>query len=237
MKINSNLKDYYDYVANLYGGGDPNILYLRTSIGEKKFTGTLHYYNEVSVEFDRYFKLPEYNYGSVKGYPHGGGFKGLVVAGRMFPIIDTNANDENHWRYQSNNKFEVFDYNKHEHLLNPRTRFESRRDDYSPYWESRKVSESLIKLSRKLGHPVFIINRVNNYVEKTVIIVSGECPILSNVGLAQYFPAEQLYQELSYFLGNLVKESPDMMPRPKVTDKDKILSHGFDLKQSFRHRK
>ena len=66
MKINSNLKDYYDYVANLYGGKDPNSLYLSTSIGEKKFTGTLHYYNEVSVEFDRDFKLPGYNYGSVK---------------------------------------------------------------------------------------------------------------------------------------------------------------------------
>jgi hypothetical protein len=34
-----------------------------------------------------------------------------------------------------------------------------------------------------------------------------------------------------------MKESPDIKPPVEIHDKDKITGHGFDLKQSFRHRK
>jgi hypothetical protein len=49
-------------------------------------------------------------------------------------------------------------------------------------------------------------------------------------------PATQMYQELSYFMGNTIKEHPDTEPPVEVSNNCKIINAGFDLKQSFRHR-
>jgi len=67
--------------------------------------------------------------------------------------------------------------------------------------------------------------------------VDENIPILGDIGLAAVYPAEQLYQDLSYFIVNTMKDSPDMAKPSSITDKEKISSHGFDLKMSFRHRK
>ena len=39
------------------------------------------------------------------------------------------------------------------------------------------------------------------------------------------------------FLSNTIQDSPDAMPRVPMTDIQKVDSHGFDRKVSFRHRK
>ena len=59
-------------------------------------------------------------------------------------------------------------------------------------------------------------------------------PILSEYGMAAFYPAEEIYQDISQFLGWLVN-NPEI-PN-KQTDTEKIVTHGFDLKESFRHRK
>lgn len=92
--------------------------------------------------------------------------------------------------------------------------------------------KELVLISRKLNAPVFTYRLDDGFVS-----VDGEIPILKDIGIDKLIPPEQLYQDISYFMGNIIKESPDMMPATKMTDKEKIQQHGFDLKQSFRHRK
>jgi hypothetical protein len=58
-------------------------------------------------------------------------------------------------------------------------------------------------------------------------------PRLSDFGVAAYYPAEQIYQDIVAFIGWLVDNPP--LPNTQ-TNEGKIISHGFDLKQSFRHR-
>lgn len=63
-------------------------------------------------------------------------------------------------------------------------------------------------------------------------------PISHFAGLMALLPdPQQLVQEIEYTLGNRMHSSPDQSPADKRTDKEKIVSAGFDVKQSFRHRK
>ena len=59
-------------------------------------------------------------------------------------------------------------------------------------------------------------------------------PILKSFDFHKVMSAKDVYLEVESFMGWL-KDNP---PIPdKMTDKEKTVSHGFDLKKSFRHRK
>jgi hypothetical protein len=57
-----------------------------------------------------------------------------------------------------------------------------------------------------------------------------ENPDLSSIGLQGLFSENpQIIQELAMFLLN------DTVANSTQTDKEKVVSHGFDVKKSFRH--
>jgi hypothetical protein len=112
------------------------------------------------------------------------------------------------------------------------TRRSWRRDVEQEKYIGREVPE-VLELSRKVGAPVFTFEA--SYHRQTAK-VDGNVPILSAMGIPALIPAEQLYQDIAYFIGNTMKGSPDMMPAIVQTDKEKIAAAGFDLKASFRHR-
>lgn len=70
-----------------------------------------------------------------------------------------------------------------------------------------------------------------------LLSIEGKTPRLKDLGLSSLYPAEALYQDIAYFVGNVLHPSPDLAPPVFIADKDKIVQYGFDLKQSFRHRK
>lgn len=60
-------------------------------------------------------------------------------------------------------------------------------------------------------------------------------PILSQYNVQRILSPEKTWQILSEWLGTrITRNEPEV---PIGDDKTRILSHGFDLKQSFRHRK
>lgn len=60
---------------------------------------------------------------------------------------------------------------------------------------------------------------------------------LNDLGFAAIMSAEQAYQHIESYIVNVLRDNPDKIPPVQVDDKIKIGQHGFDLKQSFRHRK
>jgi hypothetical protein len=56
-------------------------------------------------------------------------------------------------------------------------------------------------------------------------------PNLSEYGIPSIIDSHRIYQQIVAFLGWL-KDNP--VPPDNQTDKDKVVSHGFDLKNSFR---
>jgi hypothetical protein len=227
MKIISPFKDYYDYVAHIYGGGDPKIVYNRNRLTDEKLYEGSSIYRSVRIDSTELLNddLP---YLPTKT---DFGFKWLAVCGKLYLIVN---HEFTHLQPYEISKFQP-------HILSEKTDPELYRTltERSKYlWSTRRTvwidveSKTAIQISRKIKAPVFTFVYTNSGV-----IIDSDIPKLVDLGFPTLRSAEQLYQDISYFMANTIHESPDMMPRTVMTDKERILQHGFDLKQSFRHRK
>ena len=226
MKIQSQFKDYYDHVAYMYGGGDPKVLYLRNRLGQLDNWGSGSYVKGLDIEQQG---LPlDYDDEIARKFNHDA--KWLAINGKLYLILSERSDmytprPENWTVLNQNRHPEIWTY-----LHNSRSWW--RRDSESEKYIGREVP-AILELSRKVNAPVFTFTTI---YRGSMARVDGNVPILSTMGIPALIPAEQLYQDIAYFLGNTMKVSPDMMPATKMTDKEKIAAAGFDVKQSFRHR-
>jgi hypothetical protein len=220
MRIKSPFKDYYDHVAFQYGGGDPKIVYPRVRLADRDPE-----YGCITMLY------PE----GLKGIPSLPGyfwkqsefdFKWLAITGKLYLIVrEYSITGDKPWSVYREGIFQKLD----SLLIQPR--WHEARYEYSN-WVGRSC-DKLIPIHRALKAPVFYISQsLGPYG------VEGDVPNLGDLGIAALISPEQIYQDLSYFMGNIINESPDLMPeaKPPMTDKERVLSHGFDIKKSFRHR-
>ncbi len=226
MKIQSQFKDYYDHVAYVYGGGDPKTLYIRNRLGKMDQYKTdtmvrgLDFVQPGLPTVDESTLYREFNHNA----------KWLAINGKLYLILSKNGSG---YAPQSEN-WTVLDQGRHpeiwEYLQSRRAWW--RCDNDKEKYIGREMPE-VLELSRKVNTPVFTFKLVNR---SGWVHVDGNIPILSTMGIPTLIPAEQLYQDIAYFLGNTMHVSPDLMPAIAQTDKEKISAAGFDVKQSFRHR-
>jgi hypothetical protein len=221
-------KDYYDHVAHAYGGGDPKVTYHRKRLGRVDTSFGSHHANDVCVTMRAwpplYINVEQRS--TVESYYPIGSW--LVVCGKAYPLVQLG-------RYPS--KYEIFDAEKHAEITRP-AKPRLFEQDTTPNTPVGVELPQLVELSIKVGHPVFILSShdVQFSTGDHSLRIDGNCPILRDVGLPALYPAEQLYQDLAYFLMNTMTTSPDMAPPEQMTDTQKVASHGFDKKISFRHR-
>lgn len=97
------------------------------------------------------------------------------------------------------------------------------------------LTEAGIDVCREYKQPVLHIN--GRFKSNDILCVHNAIPNLGKLGFASVLDPHWLYQEISYFMGNIINESPDMQPRYQTSDKIKLESAGFDCVESFRHRK
>ena len=228
MKIQSQFKDYYDHVAHMYGGGDPKILYLRNRLGKMERFSTDTYVRGLDIEQKG---LPSTHDDEImRKWRYDS--KWLAINGKLYLILNKVAG-----MYEAPipENWTVLDEHRHPEIWAylHTSRSWWRRDGQEEKYIGREMPE-VLELSRKVGAPVFTFNA--SYHRSTAK-VDGNVPILSTLGIPALIPAEQLYQDIAYFLGNTMKVSPDLMPATVMTDQEKIAAAGFDIKASFRHRK
>lgn len=229
MKIKSSFKDYYDHVAHKYGGGDPNVVYVRHRLKPLVDLGVLKY--DEGIPFDFKVKRDLHLIEATKSYLNTEyqdyKFKYLVIAAKWYLLVSRSTEE----------KFHVLSKEKHQKLVETLTKRKrwSQQRDFGYYVGCE--DPQLIDLSRLVNTPVFIIAGYERFwkLKKVLMKVEGNIPILADLGIAAIYPAEQIYQDLAYFVGNKIHESPDANPPVSVSNKDKILQFGFDLKTSFRH--
>lgn len=217
-------------MAHIYGGGDPSIKYIRLPLTE--VTGDSYWRGRDCIDVPVEKNLREvprhiYRYKEQYGVYN---LKWLAINGCRYLLVQQTPNIG----YNTRAEWHVVDEHKHPKLwevLYQRNWFDTVVYSSTPSDYIGAPEEGLLLVSRKLNAPVFTYDVGDGFVS-----VEGEIPILKDVGIDKLIPPEQMYQELSYFVGNIMNESPDMMPPTKMTDKEKIVQHGFDFKQSFRHR-
>lgn len=228
MIIKSQFKDYYDHQAHIWGGGDPSITYARHRLVPQQMLNGYLTAGFLTMKVFNVPSFPDVVYRRQSGFnPFGGyGFKWLAVIGKLYLLVQRTPEEA----------FKIINRTDHATLLEKieTTKF---------YWRKQKTIDdylgieldSILELTKKLNAPVFtlhdmLISKHNHYV------IDGEIPILGDVGFAALVPPDQMYQNLSYFIGNVMKDSPDLSPPTNMTNKEKIVQHGFDVVQSFRHR-
>lgn len=245
MKIKSNFKDYYDFVGHQYGGGDPMTTYVRDRIAPlRRFCGHGDVLEDgVTVTVSSFpgllktYSMGDYRCGVLvcagRGY--------LVVKKRTDPLCLYAVRDMR-TPYKPDPEYRILSRTEHPDLvetIEKGTRIQSFLNERSRTVEDYLgvPSEGFVEASRMLKAPVFMIEHVSAANNGVTLHVSGKIPVLANLGLSARVPPEQMFQELAYFIGNVMKVSPDLAPPVVVGDKDRIIQHGFDLKTSFRTRK
>lgn len=227
MKIISAHKDYYDHIAHLYGGGDPKITYARHRLGVVEQSNTDTFIRGLDIEqpglpdsgFDQLYRAFKYK------------TKWLAINGKLYLLL-ADAQDPYH---PTPDNWSVLNEARHPQAwaLLHTTRSWWQRDRDQIQYIGREMPE-VLELSRKLDAPVFTFS--SSYY-RTTVHVDGNIPILAPLGIPALISASQLYQDIAYFIGNTMKGAPDLMPATAQTNKEKITAAGFDLVQSFRHRK
>lgn len=229
MQIHSRFKDYYDYVAHAYGGGDPKIVYNRERVVEPTREGHFVYEGEVAVPNNLTMWMPVERYRKSKVGDTEYDYAGIVVACRYYVAYQTFLIEED--TAYSNVRTLIKKWT----VLGPQEgRTRRIQNDSTSYVPGQKY-KSLIELSRLVKAPVFKIVNGYGWSQK----IEGRVPILHEFGIASHLSAEQCYQEIAMFIANTIKENPDEAPesKPPLTNEEKAMAHGFDKRISFRHRK
>lgn len=217
MKIQSQFKDYYDYVAHMYGGGDPAILYLRTRITPVKDMGHGTIFEpSKTVMIDELYSEVYYAHNA---YDSEFDYKSLVICGKSYLLRSEKY--KNKFIVMRDRDVPIIEKRRHcSFLSEPRKCFGVK-------------SKKLDAVSKEIGQPIFIISHMyRNYIE-----VDSRIPILNEMNVASFYDAHQIYQDISHYICNVIRTSPDVTPPTVVSNEDRIVQYGFDLKQSFRHRK
>ena len=207
MKIISRFKDCYDHISYIYGV-DEKIVYTRDVVK--------------NVEI-RAKEIPGYRkFRSIAQLVESGEKVSIVViVDKMYFIINNFLTNQD--------RVIVPD----EQLMRSRSII---RD------ETHNNPELILELTKKVGSPVYRIDSINvdwsDPNRKLIARIDKKTPRLSDIkGMVALLDPQQTYQEISYAITNLLNPNPDITPPVFVSDKYKIQAAGFDMKQSFRHRK
>ena len=239
MRILSKRKDYYDQVGNIYGVDEKVIFDRNKKLPAKvrlvmmdeapiPLRQPVTYYqfgSRFSTEF-----LTECQMDNIQG------FTTVSVCGKPFIVAKKGGIFEGHEYIEP--YYEV-PSDTIMHL------------GFSPNPYAGKSVKYLERIHKEIGSPIFMLWNFSGVrgsaspltYDFTLSDRYGQLvvpiPILDNIkGFAKLYPAEQLYQDISYWISNVLNVSPDVQPEgaPPQTDKEKIVAHGLDLKKSFRHR-
>lgn len=231
MKIKSPFKDYYDHVAHMYGGGDPKFVYVRIPIDESKRTVKLNHVlaSPFNGTYDDRYILAKNTYVNRR--------KHIIIAGNHYLLLSRTPPGEVIQPYKlftEKNFPKVF-----EKIRETAKRYSWEYLRWSGYkdFEQGKRFPFLDEIARSVNAPVFMVESVVRERDSSTVTIESNIPILADYEIPSLITPEQMYQDISYYVANTMHVSPDLVVNDNMSNKEKIVQHGFDLKQSFRHRK
>ena len=215
MKIISKYTDYYDYLAHIHGV-DPVLVYDRRG----------NDYDILNFSAQLPPQDPYPHYASAKSYC-------FYICNKKYTFCRYRGK----YYFDEDQLFELFTI-----LVNERKNSFSWRNvlvdvDYS-FPITSCDPEYLRRRAKQFFETKSIVPTEVNKEERQPVLFQSwgkfKLPILSTTPIPSFLPAEQIYNEISMFLGWL-NDNPEA---PQITDnKSKIVAAGFDPKDSFRPKK
>ena len=246
MKIISKFKDFYDYKVVKYGV-DEKLVYNRKTYYD--YYKILH----INILTDENGRVSEEDFNNnlkenIKYFKHNNYNKVLIVGEKIVHLFFTENKVYTHfdiknpekiadhiykyWAYYTDTKEIIFnDGKKFEFFIT----FNDIWNDLFSYDRKRFLSYlNILKNNIIFNEPMILIEYVGKVDKKTIRYPNSIYKITCNPNLSQmgiYFDEDFIWQSLVEFLSNKRSEKEIT---PEVSNENKILSKGFDLKTSFR---
>ena len=247
MKIISKFKDFYDYKVVKYGV-DEKLIYNRKTyydyykilhiniLIDKNEKVSIEDFNNNLKEHTKFFNKSNHN-------------KILIVGEKIVHLFFTEDGVYTHfdiknpkdiggetiykyWAYYCDTKEITFNNGK---KFDIHIAFEELWNDFFAYNRKRFLSYLNISKEKALfNEPIILVEYIGKVDKKTIRYQNSIYKITYNPNLSQmgiYFDEDFIWQSLVEFLSNKRSEKEISL---EVSNENKILSKGFDLKTSFR---
>ena len=221
MKIIGKQKDYYDHLIRQYGV-DEKIVLDRRGIGEYK---TAHKNLAVGsysgINVSRYLLHCDCPIRS-----------GLTVKDNSFYLYERDAEIDD-WLIVNGRGYPLVQIGSYPSEFVLANKHNSNTNKLQMFWTDRiyktgSLSLELVELSKQVNRTAFIgrVNRSNQWE------IAGDVPNLGVLKFASIMNARDIYlQTIDFISEHFVAKGEEAKPQ---TDIEKVVSHGFDKKISFR---
>lgn len=223
MRILSKFKDYYDFAQPYYDGGENSVTFIREQKSYEKDVNTFlvkDFSGDQRISWrhpQAYIDFPEVEE-ALGGSTHAEQYfiaiaDQLVSFHKITPDFQADAED---FYFSTERGVKVFTINRY-------------RSNKHTIPEILKTSDykKVVELQQEFGSPIILIHFGSN--KKIKIEVN---PNLMEYKINHLLgDSKQIYQEIEMWLTN----HNNKVVESNITDKEKIVSHGFDKKTSFRH--
>ena len=235
MKIISKFKDFYDYKVVKYGV-DEKLVYTRKTYCEY-FQG---FFRDINIDY----RISEDDFNKnlkddIKPIDEKNIHKILFIGEKLIHLFSTENGIYTHFDIKNENdlrKLNDFQYKKEVTFKNEKkfsifSKFGSDWDYLLSYNRKKLITSDIDKDDIILNEPMLLIELIGTSKSSRYLYTYKFTynPNLSKIGV--YIDEDFIWQSLVEFLSNKRSEKEIS---PEVSNENKILSKGFDLKTSFR---
>ena len=237
MKIISKFKDFYDYKVAKYGM-DEKLVYTRKTYCEyfERFVIDVYTASDDRISEENFNKNLKENFEYFKGINF---HKILILGEKLIHLFFTENGVYTHFDIKNENdlrKLNDFQYKKEITFkdgkkFNIFSKFGSDWEDLLSYNRKKLITYDIDKDDVILNEPMLLIELIGTSKSSRYLYIYKFTynPYLSKLGV--YIDEDFIWQSLVEFLSNKRSEKEIS---PEVSNENKILSKGFDLKTSFR---
>ena len=238
MKIISKFRDFYDYKVVKYGV-DEKLVYTRKTYCEY-FQALIGKINNINIDY----RISEDDFNKnlkddIKPIDEKNIHKILFIGEKLIHLFSTENGVYTHFDIKNQEdlrKLNNFQYKKEITFKNGNifsifSKFGSDWEDLLSYNRKKLITYDIDKDDVILNEPIILIEliSISNHNRYLYTYKFTYNPYLSKLGI--YLDEDFIWQSLVEFLSNKRSEKEIS---PEVSNKNKILSKGFDLKTSFR---
>ena len=237
MKIISKFKDFYDYKVAKYGM-DEKLVYTRKTYCEyfERFVIDVYTASDDRISEENFNKNLKENFEYFKGINF---HKILILGAKLIHLFFTENGVYTHFDIKNENdlrKLNDFQYKKEITFkdgkkFNIFSKFGNDWDNLLSFNRKKLITYDIDKDDIILNEPMLLIELIAKSKSSRYLYIYKFTynPVLSKLGV--YIDEDFIWQSLVEFLSNKRSEKEIS---PEVSNENKILSKGFDLKTSFR---
>ena len=235
MRIISPYKDYYDFAAHLYGKPDASIVYLRDRIKLDQTQPWVDTFCDNSTVVKHNRIVDSYPYDRKDEYD----YKWLFVAGKRYLTYRHLVKKAFHSGENEYERRVVFGDRLNSLVGSERLYNRILGKTYKEEDFIGTDDNVLTAIAKTIKAPVFLLHdyRSNPGTNMYHYEIDENIPNLGDLGMSKFITPGQMYQDISQFMSDVLRDNPDTQPPVKLSNNDLIEKHGFDLKTSFRKEK